>query len=115
MQLYNQTEDINLIGVQVKTFPTGIKEAFESLIKTFGNRAFYGVSWMDKENHIIYYAMAQKALDDKVNLNNYETLTIKKGVYECESLYNWMDKTDCIKDVFTRLTAGRMPDKNHPC
>lgn len=45
MKLYTQTEDLTVIGVQVKTFPVGIKEAFGSLMKTLGNdRDYYGIS-----------------------------------------------------------------------
>ena len=60
MELISQTEDIPVIGIHVKTFPSGIKEAFESLMKSLGQgRDFYGVSWMDENDKIEYYAISQ--------------------------------------------------------
>ena len=116
MKIYNQPEDTTVFGVHVKTFPTGIKEAFEGLIKNLGsNRNFYGVSWMDENNMVQYYAMAQEAFNGEAIRYNYETLTIEKGEYPVETVLNWSSKTDCIKDVFHGLIPNNRPDKNHPC
>jgi hypothetical protein len=116
MELISQTEDIPVIGIHVKTFPSGIKEAFESLMKSLGQgRDFYGVSWMDENDKIEYYAMARQKFASEAKQYNYSQLTIKKGEYKTEALHNWMDKTDCIKDVFNKLVGNNRPDKNHPC
>ncbi|HSB94503.1 MAG TPA: hypothetical protein VLC28_15370, partial [Flavitalea sp.] len=59
MQNFRQAEDLVVIGTHVEEFPVGIKDAFDSLIKTLGpDRNYYGVSWMDADNTIQYYAMA---------------------------------------------------------
>src|SRR3982750_1471941 len=116
MQLYKQAEDIPVIGLQVMTFPNGIKEAFGSLMKTLGSgRDYYGVSWMDERDQVKYYAMAKEMFPGEGKRYNYESLTIEKGDYSTEALHNWMSKTDCIKDVFHNLMANKKPDKNHPC
>jgi hypothetical protein len=116
MEIYQQAEDIAVTGVEVKTFPTGIKEAFETLMKTLGrDRAFYGISWMDEGDHVKYYAMAREAFPGEGKLNNLECLTIEKGKYQTEALHDWLSKTDCIKDVFHRLMGNDKPDKNRPC
>lgn len=116
MELYQQTEAIKLIGTLVKTFPMGIKEAFDQLYETFGgNRAYYGVSWMDDKGGIIYYAMAPALSDTEEQLTGYEKFTIPKGNYRAETVKDWMSKTDSIKDVFHRLTVGIKPNENHPC
>jgi hypothetical protein len=116
MNQYQQTEDITVIGIEVKTFPDGIKEAFESLMRVFGgDRAYYGVSWMDETNTIRYYAMAKEVFLDEGKQHNYESLTIEKGEYQTEAVHDWLTKTDCIKDVFHNLMANKKPDKLHPC
>ncbi len=45
MEIYNQQEDILLFGLHVKTFPLGIKEAFDILMDDFGDsQSYYGIS-----------------------------------------------------------------------
>jgi hypothetical protein len=116
MKIYNQPEDISVIGVQVTTFPLGIKEAFESLMKTLGSdRAYYGISWLDETDNVKYYAMAREAFPHEGKLHNYEWLTIEKGNYKTETVHNWLSKTDCIKDTFHDLMGNEKPDKKRPC
>jgi hypothetical protein len=116
MKLYKQTEDIKVIGVQVKTFPNGIKEAFDNLMKTFGSdRDYYGVSWMDESDNVKYYAMAREVFPEEGKQKNYEFLTVEKGEYQTKTIHNWLSKTDSIKDVFHNLMGNNKPDKNHPC
>ncbi|RYE18518.1 MAG: hypothetical protein EOP45_14025, partial [Sphingobacteriaceae bacterium] len=116
MNLYKQTENFNLIGVEVKTFPKGIKEAFDGLVRTLGSeRAYYGVSWMDESDTVKYYALAREIFTDEGMQHNYELLTIEKGIYQTETVNDWISKTDCIKDVFHTLMATNKPDKNYPC
>jgi hypothetical protein len=116
MILYKQTEDLPVIGLQVMTFPNGIKEVFGSLMKTLGSsRAYYGVSWLDESDNVIYYAMAKEMFPDEGKRYNYELLRIEKGDYRTEAVHNWISKTDCIKDVFHDLMANNKPNKNHPC
>lgn len=116
MQVYIQTEDIAVIGIQVMTFPNGIKEAFGDLMKILGsNRDYYGVSWMDEENRVTYYAMAKEIVPGEGESQGYERLTIGKGDYKAKTLHDWPSKTDCIKNVFQLLTNNNKPDKQHPC
>ena len=116
MELYKQTDALAMIGVHVHNFPEGISAAFGSLMNTLGSdRDYYGVSWLDENDTIIYYAMAREAFPDEGKRHNYELLTIEKGDYQTETVHNWMSKTDCIKDVFHNLMANSKPDKNHPC
>jgi hypothetical protein len=116
MELYQQSEDITVIGIHVITFPDGIKEAFESLMKVFGSeRDYYGISWMDENNNVIYYAMAGEIFQDEGKQYDYESLTVTKGVYKTETLHNWLSKTDCIKNIFHDLMGEGKPDQNNPC
>jgi hypothetical protein len=93
MELYKQTGDVSLIGIAVKTSPQGIKEAFDSLMKTVGTeRSYYGVSWMDEGNNVIYYAMATESFAGEAKLHGYESLVIQKGDYKTEAVHNWLSK-----------------------
>ena len=116
MEIYYQPEDLTLFGVQVKTFPNGITEAFEMLVERFGReRSYFGISWMDEKQKVIYYAMVSELVNGEGNKYHYEKLTISKGEYHTESIHNWMNRLDSIKDVFHGLMSGSMADKNHPC
>ncbi len=64
MEIYHQQENISVFGVHIKTFPKGIKEAFDSLMNTFGNnRPYYGISWLDENDRVEYYAMLPEAFE----------------------------------------------------
>ena len=116
MEKYVQPTDLKVFGVQVKTFPSGIKEAFTDLMKKLGvNRAYYGVSWCDKNGSIKYYAMAAENFEGEAKGHEFETLIIPKGEYFTEKIVDWMSKTDCIKDVFHNLMGDSIPDEKHPC
>ncbi len=115
MKVCNQPKDIIVFGVQVKNFPNQIKETFDNLMKTFGNRTYYGISWFDEKDIIIYYAMVPEAFEGEAKKYDYETLLIGKGEYHTETIRNWLSKVDSIKDVFHELMSGNRPDKNHPC
>lgn len=115
MELYIQTEDFTVMGIQVTTFPNGIKETFETLMQTLGARDYYGISWMDEHYKIIYYAMAKELFPGESRQYKFEKLKIEKGNYQTETLHNWKSKTDCIKDIFQKLMGDSKPDQNHPC
>ena len=66
MEIYYQPEDMTVFGVQVKTFPDGIKEAFDGLMGSFGkSRSYYGISWLDENDNVQYYAMVPEDLKVK--------------------------------------------------
>jgi hypothetical protein len=116
MEIHKQREDLTVFGIHVKKFPDGIKEAFSDLIEVFGNnRSYFGISWCDDNNTVQYYAMVQEAYEGEALEYIYEILTIRKGDYLTETIVNWLDKTDRIKEVLHQLMPDRSPDKNHPC
>ena len=115
MELYNIIEGFTVMGVQVKSFHIGIKEAFESLMQTLGSRDYYGISWMDENDKIIYYAMAKELFPGESRQYKFQKLRIEKGSYQTEKLHNWQNQTDCIKDLFQKLMGDKKPDINHPC
>src|SRR5664279_469344 len=106
MEKYNLTHDITVFGRQVKTFPSGIGEAFDELIKKTGDRAgardYYGISEF-KDGKMIYYAVAEEKAEGEAGKYNYEKLKIEKGEYLTGTIIDWQKKTECIKDVFYEI------------
>ena len=111
-------KDLNVFGIEVKTFPNGIGDAFDELVKKTGDNAgernYYGISEF-KNGKIIYYASAEEKREGEAEKYNYESLKIEKGEYLAEPLKNWRTKTDCIKDVFTEMMKSNDVDKMKPC
>lgn len=117
MEKINLENDIKAFGLQVTTFPTGIDEAFNELIKktgdSAGNRNYYGISEF-KNGRMYYYAAAEEKQDGEAEKFNYESYTIKGGEYFAETLKNWRSKTNCIKDIFSEMMKDNRIDKTTP-
>ena len=81
MEIFNLTTDIRLFGIEVKTFPSGIGEAFETLVKKISddyNRSYYGISQMI-DGVIIYKAAAEEKYEDEAEKYRCEQYSIEKG------------------------------------
>ena len=116
MQLYTQKDNIAVMGLHVRDFPLGIREAFDHLKYTFGNyRTYYGISWMDEHDHVQYYAMTPEIFDGEALEYYYKILAIDSGEYITETIQDWQTKTATIKDVFHHLMPDKKPCENHPC
>ncbi len=117
--MYNLLHDIKVFGLQVKSFPAGIAEAFGELIKKTGDcagaRSYYGIGYMTPDGQIIYKAAALEKYEDEAEKYNCERYTIEKGEYVTITLYGWQKKTDCIKDLFHELMRDNRVDKTKPC
>ncbi len=78
MEIYNLSEDVKVFGFTVKSFPAGIGEAFESLIKTIPggfDRPYYGISYMDENGQMVYKATALEKFESEAEKYNYERYT----------------------------------------
>jgi hypothetical protein len=118
MEIYQINEDIKVVGKQVTTFPEGIGEMFDSLMKMFPDgrqRNWYGVSYMTADFKIIYKAMAEEKKSDDAKEYNLESYTIEKGDYLSIAITGWQTKLDTIKDVFGELMRDSRTDKSSPC
>ena len=117
MEKINLADDIKVFGMQVKTFPMGIGDAFDTLIKMLPgefNRSFYGISFMDENGAMVYIAAAIEQFEGEAEKYNCEKYTIEKGEYVAEKINRWRQKTDCIKDVFHQLMQSSNADKTKP-
>ncbi|MEO6330712.1 MAG: hypothetical protein ABIO55_17390 [Ginsengibacter sp.] len=118
MGKYILIKDIKVFGTQVKTFPEGIGEAFDALIKMLTaekNRTYYGISEFAKDGSILYYAAAEEIFAGEGKKYDCDTYTIEKGEYLTETINDWRKKTDCIKDVFGEIMQDSQADKSRPC
>jgi len=116
MKTVSLPNDVKVFGMQVKTFPLGISEAFDKLVKMIPgnfNRSFYGISYME-EGKMIYYAAAEELSSGEAEKYSCERLTVEKGEYLTEALNNWRNKTDQIKDIFRQLVNDERADKTKP-
>ena len=111
--------DIKVFGIEVKTFPSGIDEAFKELIDKTGDdagaREYYGISSMNSNGKIIYKAVAEEKYDDEAKKYTYPESTIEKGEYFFETLKDWKNNTACIKDIFNEMMKDDRVNKTKPC
>ena len=110
--------DLKVFGVHVNTFPNGISDAFDALIKRIPNgekRSYYGISDMSEDGRILYYAAAEEKFEGEGKKYNCDIYIVKKGEYLTVTLNNWRKKTDSIKDVFEAMMSDERIDKTNPC
>ena len=111
-------KNIEAFGFQVKTFPEGIGEAFDSLIEMVPerlNRSYYGISYMAPDNKAVYIAAVEEKNKGEAERNKCERFTIEQGKYLAVSVKDWRKKTDTIKDVFHEMMNEKNIDHSKPC
>ena len=117
MEKYNLQNDLRVLGIQVKTFPFGMKEAFDELARTLPKgeaQPFYGISKCTKDG-ILYIAAALETFEGEAEKYGYKTYTVEKGEYLSVPIFDWMKKTDSIKNVFEEMLKDERSDKSKPC
>ncbi len=115
MEKYNLSNDVKVFGIQVKTFPSGVAEAFHDLIKKTGDesRSYYGISEF-KDGKMVYYAAAEEKFTGEAEKYEYERFSIEKGDYLATTLDDWKNKTNCIKDIFSEIIKDPAVNKTKP-
>ena len=66
MEILELKNDVQTFGFQVKRFPQGIQEAFDALIAMVPEglgRSYYGISYMDDQNRVVYIAAVEEKND----------------------------------------------------
>ena len=117
VEKYNLTDDVKVFGVYVKTFPNGIREAFDPLVKMLPgefDRSYFGISYMTKEGAIIYKAAAEEKYEGEAEKYHCERYIIEKGEYLTKRVRDWRKKTDSIKKVFHEMMQESRIDKTKP-
>jgi len=117
MEKHNIPQDIKVFGSRVETFPDGIGEAFDKLIKMLpsdNERPYYGISECTKEG-IIYKAAALETYNGEAEDYDCEIFTIEKGDYFTQTVTNWRSKTASMKQVFEDMFRDELSDRSSPC
>lgn len=117
METKNISKDIKTFGFRVNTFPMGIGEAFDQLIKRTGDKAgernYYGISYM-QDGEMVYNVAAEEKEPGEAEKYNFPRFTIESGDYISEELKNWQANTQCIKDIFQRIMNDGKADNKKP-
>ncbi|HEY0680441.1 MAG TPA: hypothetical protein VGD17_19295 [Chitinophagaceae bacterium] len=117
MESYKVADDLNVFGMEVKTFPFGIPEAFDSLknkLRLNDDRYFFGISKCIN-GKVVYKAAVTEAFDGEAEQYGCERYVIEKGEYLSESLCDWPQQTHAIKEVLDILTRDDRVDDRYPC
>jgi predicted transcriptional regulator YdeE len=118
MEKLNLLYEIVVFGVQVKTFPLGIGETFDELANKIPNgrsRPYYGISWIEKDESITYYAVAAEQFAGEAVLYNYTIMEIESGEYFIVALKDWQSNLDKIKGIFHAMMQSEETDSTKPC
>lgn len=117
MEGYYLKSDLKVFGMQVKTFPFGVGEAFDSLIGRLPeglNRSYYGISYITDKG-VVYLAVTAERFEGEAAQYPFESFRIAKGNYRTVTVKDWSTKTDKIKDVFHEMLRDECPDADRPC
>lgn len=118
MEKYQIKNDVKGFGFQVKSFPSGIGEAFQKLMEMIPKgkeRSYYGISYFNDSGNILYYAAAEEINPGEAEKYHCDSYTIEKGEYLTIKVPGWRQKTDQIKDVFHELMQDKRIDNTKPC
>jgi hypothetical protein len=117
MEVYNLKQDIRVVCVEAKSFPGGIKDAFDklnSVVPNMAERTLFGVS--KPQNGIIRYkAAATESFEGEGTQMGLPTFTIEKGNYLGETLMHWQANEMLIMSIFNRLVADKRLDGSAHC
>jgi hypothetical protein len=118
MEIYDLKEDLNVMGLQLKKFPDGIGELFDELITRIPggfSRSYYGISRMNRDNEITYYATAEKLGPEEPGILKLNEYAIEKGRYLTVRLHDWRKNLQNIKATFTEILKDERADHQKPC
>lgn len=117
MGIYELKQDMKVFCVQAKSFPNDIKRAFIELIDllpTIEGRTFFGISYQDKNNNMIYNAAVLESFEGEGAQCGCKTYVIKNGEYLAEMLKDWKKDETSIGLTFSKMAQVRS-DTIFPC
>ena len=107
-------DDLKVMGFQVKDCPSGIGQAFETLVNMLPggfDRSYYGIIEMSNDG-MTYKAAALENYDGEAEKFNCERFTIEKGEYVTVTLHDWRKNLESIKDIFCDMHNDPRVDKS---
>lgn len=111
------SNDIRMFYVTAKSFPEGIKEAFDKLAPLFkikSKRKVLGISRLEN-GKIVYKAGTEMVEEDETEYPGFETMTLRKGNYICATINDFMNNIPEIGKTFTELLKCPDIDRNGYC
>jgi hypothetical protein len=117
MEKFILNDDLKVFGVEVKTFPIGIQEAFDGIVSKLPPaepRTYYGLSTCTKDG-ISYIAAAAETFEGEGEKYGYTSYLVEKGEYLAVTVLDWLKKTDSIKHVFEQMFSDTRADRTKPC
>lgn len=117
METYTIKNDLKVFCIKAKSFPEGIKDAFERLhtvAPISENRTYYGISYPVK-GEIKYSAAANELYKGELSAHNMETFVIKKGKYLLIEIEDFMKNIPSIEKAFNKLTSNKQVDPKGFC
>lgn len=118
MQEFNLDHDPKLFCVPAKSFPVGVKEAFETIERKLGDikgRTFFGLSRGTKGGGIEYKAGVLETSEGEGEKYGFESHIVKKGTYLVETITNWQENMQLFSITFQKLLADPRLDWNSWC
>lgn len=118
MQTYHLENDLKLFYVEAETFPTGVEAAFkklESMLPSTEGRIFFGLSNMNQQGGIDYKAAVLEEHEGEAEKHGCKIITVKKGVYLVETIFDWCNNKELIGPTFQTMLADRRLDTNSFC
>jgi len=116
MEKYHLSHHVKVFGRPVDTFPEGINEAFQSLMKMLPHddeRPYYGLSECVNGN-IKCVAAALETFEGEAEAHHCERYLIPAGSYISVSLTDWRQKLQQIRGVFESIMKEDIVDRNSP-
>lgn len=105
-------------GLRVHHFPEEIGKTFDQLSRRVagGNqRSGFGLSRMDNDGSIIYYAALEERSPDEARLYDCERFVLPKGEYLSAVLKDWPQHLDGIKSIFEEMMKDKRFDTSAYC
>lgn len=109
--------DVKVFGKQVKNFPDGIQETFDSLVEMLPggfDRPFYGVSIMDPGGKMRYTAAVEEKNAGEAEKYQCDLLAIEKGEYLAVTVKDWRKKKNLINKIFHEIMEDEHVDHAKP-
>lgn len=118
MELFNLTNNIDVVFLFAKKFPEDVPAAYEklkSLLPANADRRYFGISFPDHTGQIQYKAAAE-ILDTDTNFNAaLQKFTIEKGNFAAQYIVNHFKDSNCIGDCFQKLIKHPKIDPKGYC
>jgi hypothetical protein len=106
MEQYFLDKNIKVICIQASSFPNGVLAAHQKLHALLGDekeRKYFGISYPEKPGSLIYKAAAEEKITDEAASLNCESFTIRKGMYNCIFIKDFMHDIASIGKAFHQL------------